>query len=420
MSVSGQDYTILKGANDRGESYALANRYALTAGHVVFSLKFKKIDPHYVQITPSVTHVGGYAPSGYMDKSYESEITSLANKYADWYNSWYFGYHMWLGVYGIWQSKGSIGTPPPFIFQGKPPYGAQTPASGAITPQQAAQNLLRPPTENDVFGSSSIRAIDSIVVANGQYHASKNDPGLVLFNNPSDFFALAGPQAVLLNSSQHFEIGDSSIGQSPAGEIYPSTGSKQKLVAHVVGPSPLGGATFALSTNAYPGNSGSGGILSWTGVGNFVFGNMVSTPPAKPLHILGDGNAEVQVGAPAKGVFFTPKSFENLNTLINGAIDPANSPMNMIVGVDHARNDEAQGTARRDLFIGTTGKEVFRAGKGDVVDVGAGDNVVIFSPDQSNYNGFMTVEFGRTSKGEKSGNTVVDTKIGGNNTYVLD
>jgi len=129
------------------------------------------------------------------------------------------------------------------------------------------------------------------------------------------------------------------------------------------------------------------------------------------------------------GVYIDGQSFDEFNDAINSTTTLSlKGPTNLIVGVERASASAgaggfgtADGTLRRDLFIGTNGKELFKASGGDTVRVGADDNIVDFDPKRDpGLRGDMTVQFGKTASGVASGNTVVEVDVSANNDYVLD
>jgi len=123
---------------------------------------------------------------------------------------------------------------------------------------------------------------------------------------------------------------------------------------------------------------------------------------------------------------FNRNSFDSLNNA--NTKNPASLPVNLIVGVDQKAASAAtsgfgvaEGTLHRDQFIGTSGKEYFKASGGDTVRVGSDENIVILNPKADpGLKGDMTVQFGKTASGTASGDTVVVVTPGSANNYVLD
>ncbi len=260
---------------------------------------------------------------------------------------------------------------------------------------------VAPKPHSEAVGKASLTNVDSELFRYSGGQLTTANAGVAEFFNESDLNKLAS----LLPGATVERYG-ATTGWGVSGTI-----------------SGAANGTFRFSAPADEGDSGGAYVLTYKGQ-SFVIGDQTAQPKG---HQGVDG--VVNLSKPAIGVDFNDSAFYAINDKIDSA-DPENDPTNLIVGVDKNLSNingyhNAIGTARRDLFIGTTGNEAFYASAGDTVDVGSGKNFVVFNPKNDPnlvYNGNMTVEFGKTSSGARSGDTVVevDTSVDDKYDYVLD
>lgn len=426
-----------------GVGIAIGNGIGLTAGHVA----------NYEVITGGDGRTGHLIPPGNVkivfDKSelsyssgqtYYNEVLRSANEAVRYYNAWWSAYSEWKTAFVTWQGEGGDSSPPELTSYlahrniGSSPYPAYSlcgpvgtkspnfsPENVRSTDPDAIYNLLPQPTTKSILGEMSLKSRDSVLYKSNGYYSS-DSPGLALFYNKSDLQALQSA----LGSSAQISFND---GVSVKGSIT-STSVGGDITGRLF--------TFRADgsgNNAVNGNSGSPFLIAFGG-SDYVFGTVSASSVLRSSlqNVCAAGeNSNYEVRADPRGsttgVYIDKSSFDEFNEAINAKSSPSiKGPANLIVGVNRTSAGTAvgdfgvaDGTLRRDLFIGTYGKELFKASGGDTVRVGSGDNIVDFDPSRSpDLHGAMTVEFGKTATGVASGNTVVEVDIGADNDYVLD
>lgn len=377
-----------------GEAYVLGSGYALTAGHVVY-FPIIRMNGNYIKSITfgSSQHVYEYGENGYLSALNSGATLLIA------------AYNAWRAKYDAWKAGDQTESPPNFVFNG---------------------TVISPSNAQPILPSLAMAAgipYDSVLVKSS-LHAGKKAPGTALFYSSND---LLNYKNYFSSASEKLEIGTSANYQDLNGLKYPSHPTER--FGEVTSASDVN-SVFHFSPNSYPSNSGSSYLIT-TMQGDFVFGNESAAKLLLPLKRAKDGNFLTDPSGTATGIRFDSTSFYNLNDIVDNKSDLGSDPQNLIVGT--APNSSvvagkltyqyAVGTDRRDLFVGTSGNQLFYASKGDTVNVGTGNNVVVFNPASDPNlltNGNMTVQFGKTASGKVSGNTVVEVDLSVDNDYVLD
>ena len=422
---------IIRTDNYTGQGYILGNGYALTAGHIVYQYNHENAHaPAQYTITQNpLSWRGNYG------LTYSKDVSEAER----WYSDYRSHFLSWVDLYRNWKVlanstipaprlSGSLTSPPyPFAFianDGHVGANGQFLSDRQVLLQAEAAAIQQindgvsdasidipaanPPANELVHGEQNLVALDSVLIhSKGDgYKVKQNSAGLALFYNPND---LTGMNGIFGNGKWQIYRSGGPTAASSSGGLVISVDSQ--TVSKIKG-------TFNYSIRSDLGDSGSAYLLKF-GKLQFVFGSQsaASRDPTNGKFV-------------AIGDYFDPTGFENINKSVDNQLSPNSDPTNLIVGVNPDSRwvtstgaHYALGTARRDLFVGTSGSEVFYASRGDTVQVGAGNNVVVFTPSDDpalTQNSEMTVKFGTTASGLASGNTVVEVDPGSNNHYVLD
>jgi Ca2+-binding RTX toxin-like protein len=433
-----------QGAVSTGFGIAIGNQIGLTAGHVANYQVITGGDgrtghliaPGKVKVISDRSEMS--YPSG---QTYYNEVIRAADEAVRYYNNWWSAYSEWKAAFVTWQTDSENISPPELSTYltsrnvGSSPYPAYSLCGpvGTKSPNYSAQNirsvdpdtiynLLPQPTTKSILGEMSLKSRDAVLYKPQNSAYSSSSPGLAFFYNKGDLQALGSA----LGSSAYisFNNGASVTGGVTSTSVLGDTTGR----LFVFRPNDLG-------KNAVNGTSGSPFLVS-VGGSDYVFGTVSSSSILKSSlqNVCTTGatsNYDVKAdpNGVTTGVYIDKGSFDEFNDAINSTTPPSlKGPTNLIVGVDRASASTgtggfgtADGTLRRDLFIGTYGKELFKASGGDTVRVGAEDNIVDFDPNRDpNLRGDMTVQFGKTASGAASGNTVVEVDVSADNDYVLD
>lgn len=436
----------VKFPNSDGTGILIANGLALTAGHcsVGVAISGKYVTGQKIPLGSYVVTPYNSITSSTSGNHYYNVILTLTKDSVDYYNLWTDAYDKWKASFTAWQatnvSNSSDTSLAPVladylnkyvkpIFKVCPypifsdfscgkigernlGYAAPTRADLVAANADALYVRISPPRDKEILSAKEAISADSVIVRNTSAKFGSNSAGLALFYDKSYLISTD----TMLPGSKIFYNSDTARVQGT-------------ITAKTLNPGGRGVRNFGFTTAAVFGNSGSPFLISFAG-SSYLFGNVSATSidtkslPSACAVASTTGTSSVTTSGKgyATGLYLDRAAFDELETAADFVdSDPTHNPQNLIVGVERANNiNEAVGTKRRDLFIGTDGKETFYASNGDTVDVGSGSNAVIFVPDQAGYGGDMEVEFGRTSNGAPSGNTVVDVKIGANNRYVLN